>query len=176
MDTLRDHLYTPSDVEAATGCDLKTQHNWVSASRGIFQTAIPEPRAGHPRQFPLTAVYEAGIYIAARDAEIPLSVIRLAFRMRCFKTQTAKTGRRAAYEGEGIDELPEFFGSGRRYWAIYAGAGVMLFDDDGDLAEVMHSDMADGTRPKAVFLINIGDIIDRVNGILRERLRAREKK
>ncbi len=69
-------------VVAATGggCTLENQRNWVA--RKLFSTKLPEAKAGHPRQFPLLAVYEAEMLARAANDGTPLLTIRYAFEQR----------------------------------------------------------------------------------------------
>lgn len=64
--------YGPADISAATqgrvsSADLR---NWVRDSR--FNTPLPEPRAGKPRVFSMTAVQEAVLLAALSELGVPL--------------------------------------------------------------------------------------------------------
>jgi len=82
MRSLLEPSYGPADVYAATG-GYGTQallRDWIK--RGLFNTPIPEPRAGKPRSYPWLAMIEAVMFAEGARRGLSVSTVSSAFRSR----------------------------------------------------------------------------------------------
>lgn len=63
MPNTEKRYFSPEDIEIALSEDYGVTRlilrNWVKPENNFFNTPLEEPRAGHSRKFPLSAVYEA---------------------------------------------------------------------------------------------------------------------
>jgi hypothetical protein len=82
MRDLFEYGYGPNDVYVATGGygTKGLQRDWVQ--RGLFNTPIPEPRAGKGRNYPYLAVIEAALMAESARSGISVSTISAAFQRR----------------------------------------------------------------------------------------------
>lgn len=168
-------------IEAATGgyCKLSIQRTWIA--REMFTTPIPEPRAGHPRQFPLLAVYEAALLSWAAEHAQPLPIIREAIERRLgdIASMQGKSGWRdsnvqaAAAAGLAPDLVPADSG-GIRYWAIWLGnaaadgagrvLGVLSCNIDSLAAEIRQQATLHG-KP-GILIVPVSEIVADVHRAL----------
>ena len=200
--TLRQAVFYPADVEAATGgyVNRRVQQTWKA--RNWFWTEIEEPLAGKPREYPLAAVYEAAIMASAGNAGQPLSLVHHAVKKRLEEPalgraleESRKTGFSAYWPDSDqpkLDELPEFqnvdttnpwfwiviLGSSEVPWTAKGVASVsnMRVSQSADLDKnlrIWHGDTPTDRFLYFVELWNISDIAHRVNSVLLERVRQR---
>lgn len=185
---LWNHTFTPADVSEASGgnCNSMTLRNLVR--RNIFTSRIPEAKAGKPREFPLTAVYETAILFRGLRYGLHFALGKQAIRRRAeFK---AGLERHGVWEGEikdALRTLPEFEHTNLQnpwYWGIIIGPawlhgakagkiggpiieGVRLFKGHKTIDRVIH-------RVPLGMILNITMIVAEVDDILKRRLGERK--
>ena len=185
---LWNHTYTPADIEAATGggCNVMTLRNFVR--RDLFTCAIPEAKAGKPREFPLVAAYEAAILAMGLRYGLSYPLVKQAIARRSEIAAGLET--KAVWEGEAqaaLRKSPEFEDTDLDdpwYWGIVIGpalwldqAGevggpsvewVRLFKGDQTIKEVIR-------RVHLGMVLNVTMIVAQVDDVLTRRLAERKQ-